>query len=91
MTTIEKIIYLMATQVSNCDRHEFQHPMVPGNSAKLFNPKDYGIAIGKKADIVTLNNSDQGHAVVELSQPAMGFKNGRQTFNCLLPEILKPE
>lgn len=65
--------------------------LVSGCSAKLFNLKDYGIAIGKKADIVVFNNSDPGPAVLELSLPVMVFWNGHQTLNCLLPEILKPE
>jgi len=65
--------------------------MVPGNSAKRFNLRDYGIAIGKKADIVTLNNPDWTPAAKELSQPAMGFKYGHQTYDCLLPDISRPE
>lgn len=65
--------------------------MVSTRSAKLLNLQDYGIAVGNKADFVVLNNSDPALTVAELSQPVMGFKNGHQTFNRPLPEILKPE
>lgn len=64
--------------------------MISERSAKLLNLDDYGIALGNSADFVVLDHSEPALAIAELSQPTMGFKAGRQTFNRPLPEILTP-
>src|SRR5690242_20989852 len=48
--------------------------------ARLMNLKDYGIAVGKPADLVVLDIKDSRFAVAELPDILMGFKAGRQTF-----------
>ncbi len=51
---------------------------------------DYGIEVGKSADLVVIDNVDQESAVAELSPPLMGFKRGRMTFRREPAELLWP-
>ena len=55
--------------------------MVTSRSAKLLRREDYGLEIGKSADLVVLDCFDRASAVAELVQPVLGFKRGRLTFN----------
>ena len=55
--------------------------MVTGRSARLLRLPDYGIDIGKAADMVVLDCHDRAAAVAEVVSPVMGFKAGRRTFN----------
>ena len=58
--------------------------------ARLMNLKDYGIAVGKPADLVVLDIKDSRFAVAELPDILMGFKNGRQTFERSPARLLSP-
>ncbi|MCZ6524368.1 MAG: amidohydrolase family protein [Alphaproteobacteria bacterium] len=64
--------------------------MVTRRSAALLNLDDYGIAVGKSADLVVIDNTDRQTAVAELSQPLMGFKRGQMTFRREPAELLWP-
>ncbi len=64
--------------------------MVTRRSAALLNLDDYGIAVGKSADLVVIDNQDRQTAVAELSQPLMGFKRGQMTFRREPAELLWP-
>jgi cytosine deaminase len=64
--------------------------MVSSHSAKLMNLKDYGLEVGKTADLVAVDNTTPAMAVAELSQPLNGFKAGRPTFTRPLPELHEP-
>lgn len=64
--------------------------MVSAGSARLMNLADYGIEVGKPADLVVLDAVDPGLAVAELVQPMYGFKNGRPVFTRPLPELHLP-
>ena len=64
--------------------------MISSRSAKLLNLDDYGLAIGKSADVVILDNTDPAMAVAEVSTPLTGFKRGRQTFHRAKPQIFWP-
>lgn len=64
--------------------------MVTRRSAALLNLDDYGIAVGKSADLVVIDNKDRQTAVAELSQPLMGFKRGHMTFRREPAELLWP-
>jgi cytosine deaminase len=63
--------------------------MVTTLPAKLMNLKDYGIAVGNRADCVVLDCSDSASAVAELAMPLTGFKSGRRTFT-RYPAVLHP-
>jgi cytosine deaminase len=56
------------------------YEMITGRSAALMRIADYGLGIGKAADLVVLDCADRATAVAELIQPLWGFKRGRLTF-----------
>jgi cytosine deaminase len=58
--------------------------------ARLLNLRDYGIAVGKPADLVVLDTQDSRSAIAELPDILMGFKNGRQTFERQPAKLLSP-
>ena len=55
--------------------------MVTTRSAKLLRRKDYGLKVGKSADLVVLDCFDRASAVAEIAEPILGFKRGQLTFN----------
>ena len=54
--------------------------MITGRSARLLRLSDYGIEVGKPADLVVLDCARPEQAIAELASPLMGFKRGRRTF-----------
>jgi cytosine deaminase len=64
--------------------------MLTGQSAKLLNLKDYGLALGRPADVVILDAESPEQAIAEISRPVAVFKNGRQTVRWHPPELLPP-
>jgi cytosine deaminase len=64
--------------------------MVTTLAAKLMNLPDYGIAVGRPADLVVLDCRDATSAVSELSQPLFGLKNGRRSFTRNRPVLNRP-
>jgi cytosine deaminase len=54
--------------------------MITERSAALMRLEDYGVAVGKSADLVVLDCQDPETAVAELVAPIYGFKRGRRTF-----------
>jgi cytosine deaminase len=65
--------------------------MVTGAPAALMNLTDYGIAVGKPADLVVLDAADGAAAVAELAQPLLGWKAGRRTFTRRPPVLHRPD
>lgn len=54
--------------------------MITSRSAKLLRLKDYGVAVGKSADLVVLDATEPEMALAELVPVLYGFKRGRKTF-----------
>ena len=54
--------------------------MITMRSARLMRRTDYGVEVGKAADLVVLDCPDPESAVAEVAAPLYGFKRGRQTF-----------
>jgi cytosine/creatinine deaminase len=54
--------------------------MITSRSAALMRLRDYGIEVGRSADLVVLDCADPEVAVAELAAPMYGFKRGRRTF-----------
>jgi cytosine deaminase len=54
--------------------------MVTSRSAALLRLRDYGIEVGRSADLVVLDCMEPEVAVAELVAPIYGFKRGRRTF-----------
>jgi len=63
--------------------------MVTTLPAKLMNLCNYGIAVGNPADLVVLDCRDRAAAVREIARPLFGMKNGRRTFVCPPPKLLR--
>jgi cytosine deaminase len=64
--------------------------MLTERSARLLNLKDYGIAIGKPADIVVIDAGSPEQAVAEICQPLAVFKRGRRTVKREPAELVRP-
>ena len=54
--------------------------MITSRSAALLRLRNYGIAVGRSADLVVLDCTEPEAAVAELAAPVYGFKRGRHTF-----------
>jgi cytosine deaminase len=54
--------------------------MITSLPARLMNIADYGVAVGRPADLVVLDGRDPAMAVAELAQPLFGLKRGRRSF-----------
>ena len=64
--------------------------MVTADAARLMNLKDYGIAVGKPADLLVLDCESSFSAVAELAHPLVGFKAGRKSFEATRPRPCPP-
>jgi cytosine deaminase len=53
--------------------------MITTRSAKLMNVEDYGLQVGKPADLVVLDAESSQQAVAELSPVLFAYKRGRRT------------
>jgi len=51
---------------------------------------DYGVEVGKTADLVVLDCQDRESAVAEVVTPLYGFKRGRPTFTRQPAELHRP-
>jgi cytosine deaminase len=65
--------------------------MVTTSSAKLMNLRDYGITVGNPADLIVLDCNDRSGAIAEIARPLFGMKNGRRTFVCPPPQLLRDD
>ena len=83
-------LYANVCQVGQIDDTIECFDMVTRRSADLLNLDDYGIEVGKSADLVVIDNKDRQSAVAELSQPLMGLKKGRPTFRREPAQLLRP-
>jgi cytosine deaminase len=52
--------------------------------------EDYGVAIGKKADLVVLDCATADAAIAELAAPLYVFKNGKRTVTRAPAELHRP-
>ncbi|MFQ5528695.1 MAG: amidohydrolase family protein [Thermoanaerobaculia bacterium] len=83
-------LYANICQVGQRDDTRECFEMVTRRSAKLLNLGDYGVAVGKSADLVVLDCTDRAQAVAELATPLMGFKRGHATFRREPAQLLRP-
>ena len=83
-------LYANVCQVGQIDDTIECFDMVTRRSAALLNLDDYGIEVGKAADLVVIDNTDRQGAVAELSQPLMGIKRGHLTFRREPARLLRP-
>lgn len=64
--------------------------MLTDRSARLLNLGDYGLEIGRPADIVVVDAHSPEQAIAEIAQPVAAFKRGKQTVAWNPPELLRP-
>ena len=74
-------LYANICQVGDRSEIEECFQMVTTRSARLLGLADYGIEIGRSADLVVLDCDSRHAAVTEVVDPVMGFKAGRRTFS----------
>jgi cytosine deaminase len=65
--------------------------MLTERSARLLKFDDYGIAVGKPADIAIFDAASPAQAVAEIARPVAVFKRGRPTVRWRPPELLRPQ
>ena len=65
--------------------------MVTRAPAALMNRTDYGIDVGRPADIIVLDAQDRAACVAEIVQPLFGWKTGRRTFARNAPVLYRPQ
>lgn len=83
-------LYANVAQIGRTEELADCLDMVTSESARLLNTKDYGIAIGRSADLVVLDCETKAQAVCEIAQPIFGFKKGIRTFVRPAASLLKP-
>jgi len=64
--------------------------MITDRAAKLMRLGDYGIAVGKAADLVVWGEALPSDVIAKCALPLAGFKRGRRLFSRELPALLRP-
>lgn len=83
-------LYANICQVGKRDDIRECFDMVSRRSARLLRLNDYGLEVGKSADLVVLDGSSPEQVVAELAAPLYGFKRGRMTFSREPVKIHRP-
>jgi cytosine deaminase len=65
--------------------------MVTRRPAEMLRLKDYGLAVGKSADLVVLDSTSPEAAVAELAPVLYAFKRGRKTVSRQLATLHRPQ
>jgi len=64
--------------------------MITDRAAKVMRLRDYGIEVGKAADLVVWNEASPADVIAKCALPLAGFKRGRQLFARELPTLRRP-
>ena len=64
--------------------------MITERAAKLMRLGDYGIEVGKAADLVVWNEALASDVIAKCALPLAGFKRGRRIFLRELPTLQRP-
>ena len=64
--------------------------MLTERSARLLNLADYGLEVGKPADVAVFDAQTPEQAIAEIRNPLAAFKRGRQTMRRTPAELLRP-
>src|SRR5262249_1889877 len=83
-------LYANVCQVSRPDDMRECLEMITRRSARLLRLDDYGVAVGKAADLVVLDHTDPAGAVAELAHPLFVLKRGRRTVTRRPAELHRP-
>ena len=83
-------LYANVVQRGNEDELAECFEMLTRRSARLLRRDDYGIEVGRPADLVIWDARSPAEAVARIAVPLHGFKRGRRTFSRALPELNRP-
>ena len=83
-------LYANVCHVSRPDELAGCLDMITGTAAKLLRHDDYGITIGRPADLVCVDARDPGETIATLAQPLWGLKRGRLSFTRERPKLHAP-
>jgi cytosine deaminase len=64
--------------------------MITTRSARLMNLRDYGIEVGKPADLVVIDAMSAEQAIAEVAPVLFAFKRGRKTVTRAVPTLHRP-
>jgi cytosine deaminase len=65
--------------------------MITDRAAKLMRLEDYGIAVGKAADLVIWGEERPSDVIAKCALPLAGFKRGRRLFTREMPTLQRPQ
>jgi cytosine deaminase len=65
--------------------------MITDRAAKLMRLADYGVAVGKAADLVVWGEERPSDVIAKCALPLAGFKRGRQLFSRTFPTLQRPQ
>jgi cytosine deaminase len=77
-------------QVGQPERLTELFAMITHRSARLMNIKDYGLAVGKPADVVIIDAATPAEAVATVAPVLCVFKRGRQSVVRPRPQLMHP-
>ncbi|MGQ0664624.1 MAG: amidohydrolase family protein [Pseudomonadota bacterium] len=83
-------LYANICQVGKRDDIRECFEMITRRSARLMGLDDYGVAVGKPADLVVLDALAPETAITELVEPMYAFKRGRLSFTRRAAELHRP-
>ena len=83
-------LYANIVQRGNEEELEQCFEMLTRRSARLLRRVDYGIAVGRPADLVVWDARSRAEAVARIAAPLQAYKRGRRTFTRTLPQLNRP-
>ncbi|ACA17984.1 Amidohydrolase 3 [Methylobacterium sp. 4-46] len=83
-------LYANVAQVSSEPDLALCLDLVTDQAARLMRCADYGLAPGRRADLVVLDARSPAEAVCTLAWPLQGMKNGRRSFARPMPLLSPP-
>ena len=83
-------LYANIVQRGSADELDECFEMMTHRPANLIGRDDYGIEVGKAADLVVWDATTRNEAVSRIALPLCGFKKGRRTFSRARPELHRP-
>ena len=83
-------LYANVIQRGNEDELAECFEMLTRRSARLLRCDDYGVAVGRPADLVVWDARSPAEAVAKVAAPLHGFKRGRRSFSRNLPALNRP-
>jgi cytosine deaminase len=83
-------MYANVAQIGTPDDLRSCLEMITVHPATLMRLDDYGIAVGRPADLVVLDCATEAQAVAEIAPALAGYKRGRQSFTRAAGYLMRP-